>query len=63
MFSAIRKFWSRKEAQHPSSALIFKLENQRPREVKGLDKGHTACQKQEVEGPLQGSFKAKTGLP
>lgn len=63
MFSAIGKFWSRKGAQHLSSALIFKLENQRPREVKGLDKDHTACQKQEVEGPLQGSFKAKIDLP
>lgn len=51
-----RKLWSRK------GALIFKLEKQRPREVKGPDKGHTTNQKQKAEAPLQGSFKAETGL-
>ena len=62
MFDGIRKLWSRKGVQHQSPALIFKLEKQRPREVKGLDKGHTTSQKQEVQTPLEGSFKAETGL-
>lgn len=62
MLNGIRTLWSRKGGQRWNPALIFKLEKQRPREVKGLDKGHTTSQKQEVEAPPQGSFKAETGL-
>ena len=62
MFSGIGKFWSRKGAQHPSSALIFKLETQRPREVMGLEKQVESETSRLIKGD-NAAFSAVTTVP